>query len=227
MQVPGYGRPAGSARPAATQAPPPCDRAGNASRPWRPERQAPCVPAFVAHRPFARSRPRPGHQKFTPRSHSGHVRRERDRHTWGDVDAAGPRRRPWVAKERTMKRRLGPGGAVLMAVVLFVLAASVPASATTTVGSIPLGTPFLYGEYAAGSSSVLGETVDGAAAYGGDATVTSSMVGASPASVTAPGGVTMDLGGDTNAVSPTTLAHGHGEYLGSFSGTGNAGTFTH
>jgi choice-of-anchor A domain-containing protein len=126
-----------------------------------------------------------------------------------------------------MKRRLGPGGAVLMAVVLFVLAASVPASATTTVGSIPLGTPFLYGEYAAGSSSVLGETVDGAAAYGGDATVTSSMVGASPASVTAPGGVTMDLGGDTSAVSPTTLAHGHGEYLGSFSGTGNAGTFTH
>ena len=66
-----------------------------------------------------------------------------------------------------MKRRLGPGGAVLMAVVLsvLVLAASVPASATTTVGSIPLGTPFLYGEYAAGSSSVLGETVDGAAAY--------------------------------------------------------------
>ena len=28
-------------------------------------------------------------------------------------------------------------------------------------------------------------------------------------------------------MSPTTLAHGHGEYVGSFSGTGNAGTFTH
>ncbi len=126
-----------------------------------------------------------------------------------------------------MKRRWGPGGTALMAVVLFVLAVSVPASATTTAGSIPLGAPFLYGEYAAGSSSVMGETVDGAAAYGGDATVSTSMVGASPASVTAPGGVTMDLGGSTNAVSPTTLAHGHGEYVGSFSGTGSDGTFTH
>ena len=65
-----------------------------------------------------------------------------------------------------MKRRLGPGGAVIMAVVFFVLAGTVPASAATTGGSIPLGTPFLYGEYAAGSSSVIGETVDGAAAYG-------------------------------------------------------------
>jgi choice-of-anchor A domain-containing protein len=126
-----------------------------------------------------------------------------------------------------MKRRWGPSGAALMAVVLFVLAVGVPASATTTVGSMPLGAPFLYGEYAAGSSSVTGETVDGASAYGGDATVTTSMVGASPASVTAPGGVTMDLGGSTNAVSPTTLAHGRGEYVGSFSGTGNAGTFSH
>jgi choice-of-anchor A domain-containing protein len=126
-----------------------------------------------------------------------------------------------------MNRRLGPLATALMAVVLFVLAVSAPASAATAVGSIPLGTPFLYGEYAAGSSSVIGETVDGAAAYGGDASVTTSMVGASPASVTAPGGVTMDLGGSTNSVSPTTLAHGHGEYVGSFSGTGNAGTFTH
>ena len=126
-----------------------------------------------------------------------------------------------------MKRRLGPGGAVIMAVVFFVLAVTVPASAATTGGSIPLGTPFLYGEYAAGSSSVIGETVDGAAAYGGDASVTTSMVGASPASETAPGGVTMDLGGSTNSVSPMTLAHGQGEYVGSFSGTGNTGTFTH
>jgi choice-of-anchor A domain-containing protein len=126
-----------------------------------------------------------------------------------------------------MKWRLGPRGAALMAVVLFVLAVSVPASAATTGGSIALGTPFLYGEYAAGSSSLTGETVDGAAAYGGDTSVTTSMVGASPASVTAPGGVTMDLGGSTNSVSPMTLAHGHGEYVGSFSGTGNAGTFTH
>src|SRR5271169_1753009 len=121
-----------------------------------------------------------------------------------------------------MNRRLGPAGTALMAVVLFVLAVSVPASAATTVGSIPLGTPFLYGEYAAGSSSVIGETVDGAGAYGGDASVTTSIVGASPASVTAPGGVTMDLGGSTNSVSPTTLAHGHGEYVGSISGAGNA-----
>ena len=126
-----------------------------------------------------------------------------------------------------MQRRLGPGGGVIMGVVLFVLAVSVPASATTTGGSVPLGTPFLYGEYAAGSSSVIGETVDGAAAYGGDASVATSMVGASPASVTAPGGVTMDLGGSTDAVSPMTLAHGQGEYVGSFSGTGNTGIFTH
>jgi choice-of-anchor A domain-containing protein len=126
-----------------------------------------------------------------------------------------------------MKRRLGPVGTCFMAVVLFFLAVSVPASAATTVDSIPIGTPFLYGEYAAGSSSVIGETVDGAAAYGGDATITTSMVGASPASVTAPGGVTMDLGGSTNSVSPTTLAHGHGEYVGSFSRTGDAGPFVH
>jgi choice-of-anchor A domain-containing protein len=126
-----------------------------------------------------------------------------------------------------MKRRLGPVGVVLTAVVLCILAASVPASAATTVDSFPLGTPFLYGEYAAGSSSVIGETVDGAAAYGGDTSITTSMVGASPASATAPGGVTMDLGGGTNSVGPTTLAHGHGEYVGSFSGSGNAGPFTH
>ena len=126
-----------------------------------------------------------------------------------------------------MKRRLGQVGAVLVAVVLFVLAVSVPASAATTGDSMSLGTPFLYGEYAAGSSSLIGETVDGAAAYGGDATVTTSMVGASPASVAAPGGVTMDLGGSTNSVSPTALAHGHGEYVGSFSGMGNPGPFTH
>ena len=125
-----------------------------------------------------------------------------------------------------MKRRLGQVGAVLVAVVLFVLAVSVPASAATTGDSMSLGTPFLYGEYA-GSSSLIGETVDGAAAYGGDATVTTSMVGASPASVAAPGGVTMDLGGSTNSVSPTALAHGHGEYVGSFSGMGNPGPFTH
>jgi choice-of-anchor A domain-containing protein len=37
----------------------------------------------------------------------------------------------------------------------------------------------------------------------------------------------MDLGGGTNSVSPATLAHGHGEYVGSFSGSGNAGPFTH
>src|ERR1700677_1370079 len=140
---------------------------------------------------------------------------------------AGPRRRAWGAKERTMTRRLGPVGAALIAVLLFVLAVSVPASGATTVDSIPLGAPFLYGEYAAGSSSLIGETVDGAAAYGGDATVTTSMVGASPASVAAPGGVTMDLGGSTNSVSPATLAHGHGEYVGSFSGIGNPGPFTH
>jgi choice-of-anchor A domain-containing protein len=126
-----------------------------------------------------------------------------------------------------MKRRFGPVGAVLVAVVLFDMAVSVPASATTTVDSMSLGAPFLYGEYAAGSSSLIGETVDGAAAYGGDATVTTSMVGASPASVAAPGGVTLDLGGSTNSVSPTTLAHGHGEYVGSFSGMGNPGPFTH
>jgi choice-of-anchor A domain-containing protein len=126
-----------------------------------------------------------------------------------------------------MKRRLGPVSVVLTAVVLCILAASVPASAATTVDSFPLGTPFLYGEYAAGSSSVIGETVDGAAAYGGDTSITTSMVGASPASATAPGGVTMELGGGTNSVGPTTLAHGHGEYVGSFSGSGNAGPFTH
>jgi choice-of-anchor A domain-containing protein len=37
----------------------------------------------------------------------------------------------------------------------------------------------------------------------------------------------MDLDGNTNSVSPTTLAHGHGEYVGSFSGNTKAGTFTH
>jgi choice-of-anchor A domain-containing protein len=125
-----------------------------------------------------------------------------------------------------MTRRLGPVGAALIAVLLFVLAVSGPASAATTVDSIPLGAPFLYGEYAAGSSSLIGETVDGAAAYGGDASVTTSMIGASPASVAAPGGVTMDLGGNTDSVGPTTLAHGHGEYVGSFLGMGNAGSFT-
>src|SRR5271155_213491 len=103
---------------------------------------------------------------------------------------AGPRRRPWVAKERAMTRGVGAVGGALISVLLFVLAVSGPASAATTVDSIPLGAPFLYGEYAAGSSSLIGETVDGAAAYGGDATVTTSMVGASPASVAAPGGVT-------------------------------------
>jgi choice-of-anchor A domain-containing protein len=126
-----------------------------------------------------------------------------------------------------MKRRLGPVGCVLVAVALGVLAASMPAAAATTAGGIPLGAPFLYGEYAAGTSSLTGETVDGAAAYGGDATITTSMVGASPASVTAPGGVTMDLGGNTNSVTPVVLAHGHGEYVGSFSGSGNAGPFAH
>ncbi len=123
--------------------------------------------------------------------------------------------------------KLGPVGVALMAVVPCVLAMSVPASAAPTAGGIPLGAPFLYGEYAAGSSTVSGETVEGAAAYGGDATITTSMVGASPESVNAPGGVTMDLGGGTNSVSPTALAHGHGEYVGSFSGSGNVGPFTH
>jgi choice-of-anchor A domain-containing protein len=126
-----------------------------------------------------------------------------------------------------MKTRLGGVGTVLVAVVPLILVGSGSASATTTGDSIPLGAPFLYGEYAAGSSSVTGETVDGATAYGGDATITTSMVGAAAASVTAPGGVTMELGGSTNSVSPTTLAHGHGEYVGLFSGAGNPGPFTH
>jgi len=126
-----------------------------------------------------------------------------------------------------MKRRLGRVGVALMAVVPCALAVTMPASAATTVGGIPLGAPFLYGEYAAGNTSVSGETVDGAAAYGGNATLATSLVGASPASTVAPGGVTMDLDGNTNSVSPTTLAHGHGEYVGSFSGNTKAGTFTH
>lgn len=126
-----------------------------------------------------------------------------------------------------MKRRLGQVGAVVTALVLCVLATGTPASAATAVGAVPLGAPFLYGEYAAGSSSVIGETVDGATAYGGDVAIATSTVGASPTSVTAPGGVTMDLGGSMDSVSPATLAHGHGEYVGSFSGSGNAGLFTH
>ena len=124
------------------------------------------------------------------------------------------------------RRRLGALGAALTVTCSLVLVVSGPAGATG-FGGIPLGIAARYGEYAGGASSVIDETVGGAAAYGGSTTIMTSKFGVSPWSFFAPRRVTLALGGSTNAVNSTALFHGRGHYVGSFSGSGNFGTFTH
>ena len=124
------------------------------------------------------------------------------------------------------RRRLGAFGAALAVMCSSVLVVSGPVGATVP-GGLSLGDAARYGEYAAGASSVMSETVGGAAAYGGDATITTSKFGVSPWSFFAPRRVTLALGGSTSSVTTTALAHGRGQYVGSFSGSANFGTFTH
>src|SRR5271156_6001438 len=131
-----------------------------------------------------------------------------------------------------MKRRLGAFGAAVIVMCSLALVASGPAGATGPRGrcscrASPLGDAAHYGEYAAGTSSVIGETVGGAAAYGGSATITNSNFGVSPLSFFSPGLVTLALGGPTSSVTGTALVHGRAHYVGSFSGSSNFGTFAH
>jgi choice-of-anchor A domain-containing protein len=123
-----------------------------------------------------------------------------------------------------MKRRWF--GAALTVTCFLALVMSEAAGATPS-GGLPLGGAARYGEYAGGASSVIDEAVGGAAAYGGSATIMTSKFGLSPWSFFSPRRVTLALGGSTNSVSTTALVHGRGQYLGSFSGSANFGTFTH
>ena len=124
------------------------------------------------------------------------------------------------------RRRTGVLGAALSITCPLTLVLSGPAGATGP-GGIALGGAARYGEYAGGTSSVIDETVDGAAAYGGSATIMNSRFGVSLWSFFAPGRDNLVLGGSTNSVDGTALFHGRGQYVGSFSGSANFGTFTH
>ena len=74
---------------------------------------------------------------------------------------------------------------------------------------------------------MIGEIVGGSAAYGGSAMISSSKFGSSHWSYHDRRGATLALGGSTNSVNTTAVTHGRGEYVGSFSGSGNFGMFTH
>jgi choice-of-anchor A domain-containing protein len=124
------------------------------------------------------------------------------------------------------RRRLGGFGAALAVTCPLLLVASAPAGAAGSSG-FSLGDAARYGEYAGGTTSVIGETVGGAAAYGGSAMIATSKFGSSAWSHHDPRGVILALGGSTNSVNTTAVFHGRGEYVGSFSGSGNFGTFTH
>lgn len=124
------------------------------------------------------------------------------------------------------RRRLGALGAASVVACSCVLMVSGSAGAAGP-GGISLGPAARYGEYAGGTAAVIDETVGGAAAYGGSAMITSSEFGVSPALFFARRRVTLALGGSTDSVNTTTVAHGTGRYVGSFSGSGNTGLFRH